>query len=101
METTPPNPSPHSAQGVDAQAIHTPIGPAHEVPVEYFLRHVLPPLHHELDASQILRTLQSTRNGASNRPITRRDRWRGFPVDPAQSTDSTTRIPQHLADITK
>lgn len=93
--------STHSAQVVNAQPMRTPIGQAHEVPMQYFLQHVLPPLHHDLDASQILRTLKSTRNGTYSRLITLRDRWRGFPVDPAQSKDSTTRVLQHLLDITK
>lgn len=68
-------------------AFHTPIGSAKQLPLQRFLDHVLPPLCHGTDPAQVVQLLRtSPRRFTSARPITQKGRWRGFTVNPADST---------------
>lgn len=72
-----------------ARVLMTPIGWSKQVPIRLFLDHVLPPLRHSLDVTQIAEQLCGPPGTTSrNTPITSRGRWRGFAQDPARSERS-------------
>ena len=62
----------------------TPAGKAVQVPIDHFLNHMLPPLRHGSNPSKVLQKLLRTGTKTSaHKPITLRNRWKGFAVDPA------------------
>lgn len=64
----------------EPKQLSTTLGFAMVVPVQYFLKHVLPPLHPQIDLDKTLSRLK--RGARSHRPITKAGRWRGFSKDP-------------------
>lgn len=62
----------------------TAFGTVTQVPVRLFLNDILPPLRHGLDATKVSNTLNKTgKRSSTHKPITLRNRWRGFNQDPA------------------
>ncbi|KAJ3529563.1 hypothetical protein NM688_g7837 [Phlebia brevispora] len=61
----------------------TRLGPATQVPIQFFLDHVLPPLDAEIDTDAVLAKLRRYGKGP-HRAITKAGRWCGFSVDPAK-----------------
>lgn len=72
--------------------IRTPAGTATVISLTSFFTHVLPPLRHGLNAEHTVKTLQSP----SSKAITKRGRWRGFPVDPHASLLPAERLLTHF-----
>ena len=68
----------------DLPSIETGAGTALEVPHEYFLQHILPPLRSNVDPYKVLAKLTRTRSRA-RRLVTKQGRWRGFAVDPVDA----------------
>ena len=76
----------------------TPTGLVQRVTTKYFLDYVLPPLPSGLTADDMLSTIR--RYGKkSQRLITRRSRWRGFPLDPVFDTRDKQSLFVHLAVV--
>ena len=76
----------------------TPMGLVQRVTTDFFLEHVLPPLPSGLTAKDMLTTIR--RYGKkSQRAITRRGRWRGFPTRPASDTRDEESIFAHFAAV--
>ncbi|KAJ3545073.1 hypothetical protein NM688_g5672 [Phlebia brevispora] len=65
------------------ETISTSFGVATVVPTRYFLKHVLPPLHPNIDVDKVLVKLRRHRKG-SQKAITKAGRWWGFAKDPAE-----------------
>ena len=62
--------------------IRTEVGIAQQVPTEYFLQHIIPLLHPEINLRKVLTKLRRT--GKKSRcSLTKQGRWRGFAEDPA------------------
>lgn len=86
-----------SAQNISLQ---TPAGKAVQVTASHFLNTILPPLPEKLDVNQILkRWKRCYKKSSSQKPITLRGRWRGFPQDPAASRSSRKTSFKHLLDV--
>ncbi|KAJ3543489.1 hypothetical protein NM688_g5850 [Phlebia brevispora] len=68
---------------VCSKTIPTDIGPATLVSTQYFLEHILPPPHPDLDPEKVLENLRKYKRG-SRRAITKAGRWWGFAEDPAK-----------------
>lgn len=63
------------------RTVSTNLGPATVLPTEYFLDHILPPLHSSIDLKKVIQKLK-TYGRKSHRPITKAGRWWGFPKNP-------------------
>lgn len=63
----------------------TELGYAHQVPVQYFLDQILPPLRPEINLDRVLRRLKYSR-ARGRRAITKGGRWWGFSSNPSTST---------------
>lgn len=71
-----------SAPTTTARTVATSHGPTVTVPVQFFFDHVLPPLQPGINPTDVIARVK--RAGSRNhRPITRSDRWRGCPDEPA------------------
>ncbi len=70
----------------EPKQLSTTLGFAMVVPVQYFLEHVLPPLHPRIDLERTLSKLK--RGTRSHRPITKAGRWWGFSDDPESTKHS-------------
>ncbi|KAF7799147.1 hypothetical protein EIP86_010378 [Pleurotus ostreatoroseus] len=81
--------------------IETPYGPSRELTTRYFFDHILPPLRHGLDPAQVVTTLKSSRQSVFAGIITKQDRWRGFPKDPAQCGNTLYHAFKHLEGVVK
>ena len=64
--------------------VETRAGYAYQIPTQYFLDEVLPPLHPVLNVDKVLGTMRRS-GGKGRHPITKEGRWRGFPKDPEES----------------
>ena len=71
-----------TASSFAVQSFETAAGTAQQVPLEYFMQHVLPPLRSDIDPQKVVSKMRRTKNKAK-RSITRAGRWRGFAEDPA------------------
>ncbi|KAJ3557297.1 hypothetical protein NM688_g1545 [Phlebia brevispora] len=82
--------SPTPSISATTRCLDTPRGTPYEVPLESFIKSVLPPLPSGLVVDEVIRKLEKTgKKSSSQKPITRKGRWRGFPVDP-----ESTRVPE-------
>ncbi len=91
--------SPPTAASVDERLLRkTSTGNWIQLPLDYFLIHVLPPLHPHLDVNRIVENLKSS-GKKSRRAITARNRWRGFAQDPAESPRPESRSFEYLTDV--
>ncbi|KAJ3554522.1 hypothetical protein NM688_g3064 [Phlebia brevispora] len=80
------------------RVVSSEVGPVTQVPLEYFIEHVLPPLHPNIDIDTVLQDLR--RAGRGNRhPITRSGRWWGFGQDPTSTKHSVSRSYIHFPKI--
>ena len=72
----------------EAKQVSTTLGTARIATVQYFLAHILPPLHSQINLDNVVAKLK--RQGRkSHRPITKAGRWWGFPKDPEDASRST------------
>ncbi len=91
--------SPTISASVDEGLIQkTPLGECIQLPVDYFLEHVLPPLHPQMDPRKMVDILK-TRGNKSRRAITTHGRWRGFARNPAESLRDESHVFKYLADV--
>ncbi|KAJ3557299.1 hypothetical protein NM688_g1547 [Phlebia brevispora] len=82
--------SPTPSVSTTTRCLDTPRGTPYEVPLESFIKSVLPPLPSGLVVDEVIRKLEKAgKKSSSQKPITRKGRWRGFPVDP-----EATRVPE-------
>ncbi|KAF7799164.1 hypothetical protein EIP86_010395 [Pleurotus ostreatoroseus] len=79
--------------------IHTPFGLSREISITQFFRRVLPQLRHELNPTQVLETIKTSKTSPSTKPLTKNGRWRGFAKDPIHSTHSATHTFSHLESV--
>ncbi|KAF7790445.1 hypothetical protein EIP86_001400 [Pleurotus ostreatoroseus] len=82
-----------------ARGFKTQLGTAIEVTTDLFLSRALPPIRHQLNPATINAKLTGlTRKAFHHRPVTLRNRWRGFPQDPAQLVCSVENTFRHFPD---
>lgn len=87
-------------QSLNLQPLKTPAGEAIQVTTREFLDTILPPLPGKLDANLVLRRWKRCyKNSSSQKPITLKGRWRGFPQDPAASPRSTKTSFKYFVDV--
>lgn len=68
------------------QEFYTAFGTVTQIPVSSFLHIALPSLRHGLDVGKVSNVLNRTgKNSSASKPITLRNRWKGFPEDPAEA----------------
>lgn len=78
----------------------TPFGHATLLPVESFLQHVLPPLPDRISPAQTLGNLVLTAGKSpTQRSITQKGRWRGFPADPAKTKTTQRKVFRNIQNV--
>ncbi|KAJ3531368.1 hypothetical protein NM688_g7587 [Phlebia brevispora] len=74
------------------------MGPITQIPLEYFVEHVLPPLHPDINVDAVFQKLKRAGKG-TRRPITKSGRWWGFGQDPMNTRYSVSRSYVHFPKI--
>lgn len=65
---------------------YTAFGKVTRIPLSSFLHIALPPLRHDVDIGQVSSVLNRTgKKSSASKPITLRNRWKGFPEDPIEA----------------
>ncbi|KAJ3559366.1 hypothetical protein NM688_g392 [Phlebia brevispora] len=78
-----------SSASITLRCLDTPQGTPHEVPIELFVKSILPPLHSGLVVDEVVRKLEkSGKKSSPQKPVTLKGRWRGFAVDPESARES-------------
>ncbi|KAJ3555204.1 hypothetical protein NM688_g2708 [Phlebia brevispora] len=70
-----------------------------QVPLHVFFRCALPPLLHGTNCAAVVDVLRHMGSCPSQRPITKRSRWRGFAKDPAKTKDPPETSFDYLQDV--